>query len=154
MMVGSTISGPFFGWLGDRWSYRHTLSIAALCASGGALIAMIAPSAEWFAVVFALSAVPAMAWFAIQMAFLLNFGTLGERPAYIGLSNTLVAPATLIAPLLGGWLVDTISYEAMFALAAVAGVVTALVTTFMLRDPHRPTEISMMTTDALSAAAD
>ncbi len=154
MMVGSTISGPFFGWLGDRWSYRYTLSIAALCASGGALIAMIAPSAEWFAVVFALSAVPAMAWFAIQMAFLLNFGTLGERPAYIGLSNTLVAPATLIAPLLGGWLVDTVSYEAMFALAAVAGVVTAFVTSFMLRDPHRPTEISMMTTDALSAAAD
>ena len=154
MMVGSTISGPFFGWLGDRWSYRYTLSIAALCASGGALIAMVAPGVEWFALVFGLSAVPAMAWFAIQMAFLLNFGTPGERPAYIGLSNTLVAPATLIAPLLGGWLVDTVSYEAMFGLAAIAGVVTAFVTTFMLGDPHRPAEVTPLTTDALSAAAD
>lgn len=154
MMISSTASGPLFGWLGDRWSYRHTLSLASLCASLGALIAMIAPSTVWFIAVFALSAVPQMAWFAIQMAFLLEFGTPHERPAYIGLSNTLVAPATLIAPLLGGWLVDYISYQVMFGVAMVAGVMTALITTAMLRDPHQPAQTNALTPELVGAAAD
>lgn len=154
MMIGSTLSGPLFGWLADKWSYRHILSISALCATAGAVVAVIAPGVEWFVLVFGLSAVPTMAWFAIQMAFLLEFGTPGERPAYIGLSNTLVAPATLLAPLLGGWLADVVNYEAMFWVAAGAGLVTAFVTTFLLCDPHQPSETPIVNPELVTVGAD
>ena len=38
---------------------------------------------------------------------LLEFGEEEDRPAYIGLANTLIAPFTFLAPVLGGWLADT-----------------------------------------------
>ena len=34
------------------------------------------------------------------------FGSEAERPVYIGLSNTLIAPATILAPVLGGLIAD------------------------------------------------
>ena len=62
----------------------------------------------------------------IAAVMTLEFGNQHQRPAYIGLGNTLVAPATILAPLLGGWIVENINYRTTFLVAAIGALVTAL----------------------------
>ncbi len=56
------------------------------------------------------------------------------RPLFLGLSATLSAPAVLM-PLVGGVLLRLISYETLFVIAAVGGVVAAAYA-FTLERPH------------------
>jgi hypothetical protein len=41
------------------------------------------------------------------MTMTVDFSSEDERPFYIGLAQTLTAPATIIAPLIGGWIADS-----------------------------------------------
>ena len=58
--------------------------------------------------------------------YLLELAPARERPIFMGLGNTLNAPG-LLAPLLGGWLVSVWSYQGVFAIAAVVGAASVLV---------------------------
>ena len=80
----------------------------------------------------------------IAMTMTLEFGDDDNRPYYIGLTNTLIAPATLAAPLLGGWLADMFGFAPTFALAGGAGLVTALLLLFVVRDPAPRTVVSVV----------
>ena len=57
------------------------------------------------------------------------------RPAYIGLANTLVAPATILSPFLGGWLADQSGYTSTFLFSAIGGVATLIVLHLLVKDP-------------------
>jgi predicted MFS family arabinose efflux permease len=70
------------------------------------------------------------------LALTSQFGSPAERPYYIGLSNTLTAPATLLAPILGGWLADAAGFGAAFGLAAAGAVATALILLAYVREPQ------------------
>ena len=52
----------------------------------------------------ALTGVANTALWTIMMALTLQFGNDEERPTYVGMANTLVAPVTILAPFFGGWL--------------------------------------------------
>jgi predicted MFS family arabinose efflux permease len=77
------------------------------------------------------------------MAITVEFGTEETRPTYIGLSNTLVAPFTILAPLLGGWLTDAFSFQATFMTSAVIGLGVTILLMLLVRNPrsNRPGEI-------------
>jgi len=49
---------------------------------------------------------------------------------YMGLINTIRAPSLMIAPLLGGFLIDTFSYRIVFIIAVFASLVSGLVLLF------------------------
>jgi fucose permease len=73
----------------------------------------------------------------IAMTMTLEFGKEHEKPAYIGLANTLIGPTAFIIPLLAGWLADAVGYPATFLATAVGAVATALVLGFVLRDRRK-----------------
>ena len=58
-----------------------------------------------------------------------------ERPLYIGLSNTLCAPVTILAPVIGGWLADAASFNATFIISAVFGLLMTLALWFVMKNP-------------------
>jgi MFS family permease len=111
------------------------MALGALTATASGLLALAAPTAGWFLVVFALAGVAAVAMIITPLSMILGYSPVADRPAYIGLSNTLVAPAAVLAPVLGGWLADRHGYPATFAAAALGGLATALVLVAVLRDP-------------------
>jgi Na+/melibiose symporter-like transporter len=131
------IANPVMGWVGDRWGYRLAMQIGAFAAAGSALLAWFAPSIEWFYPIYILAGVAIVAMWTIAMAMTLEFDAGAERPAYIGLSNTLVAPSTFLAPLVGGWLADAAGYSATFLVSAIGGIATAFVLFAMLRNPRQ-----------------
>jgi len=134
-MFTQIIANPILGWLGDRWSPRGVIGICALAGFLSALLAWLADSANWFYPVFILTGLASVAYFTVTNAMMVGFGLEVERPVYIGLSNTLIAPATILAPLLGGWLADLYSYQLTFAVSAVTSLMMAAVIQFLLRDP-------------------
>jgi MFS family permease len=128
------------GWLGDRWGHRTLLEAGALAAAASALIAWRAPSPDWFYLVFILAGIATVSVWTISLAMILEFGSEAERPAYIGLANTLIAPATILAPFLGGWLAQLAGYPAAFFASAIGGFGTAVILHLLVQDPKRSRE--------------
>jgi MFS family permease len=136
-MGGQIVANPLMGWVGDRWSHAAVMKVGLAAAAVSALAARFATSIEWFVLVFILAGIANVAIWTIGLAMTLEFGTEAERPVYIGMANTLIAPAAILAPLLGGWLADTAGFHTTFMVSAASGIVTVFVLHRTLRDPRQ-----------------
>jgi MFS family permease len=141
-LMSSIVAGLVMGRLADRWSPRVVMIIGALAATLSATVAMLAPSADWFYASFILTSMAIVAIWTIPLPLTVQFGTEEERPYYIGLSSTITAPATLLAPVLGGWLADTVGFQATFMVSIVCGLLMAAMLVFVVKDPPRE-QVSM-----------
>lgn len=131
----SILSSLVMGPLADRWSPRAVMFIGGLAASSSAAIALAAPTANWFYACFFLTSIAIVAIWTIPLPLSVRFGSEEERPYYIGLSSTLTAPATILAPILGGWLADTAGFQATFMVSIVCGVLMAAMLALIVKDP-------------------
>jgi MFS family permease len=122
-------ASPLLGWIGDRWGHRAVFMTSGLAIAGSALVAVTAASIGWFFLVFGLAGFFNAVLWTTTMAMTAEFGSEQETPLYFGLSNTVVGPVTLLAPLLGGWLADTegLGFHATFLLSAISGLLMMLV---------------------------
>ena len=136
LTISSTIANAAMGWLGDRFGHRAMLIAGSVAVTLSSLIAWGAPSIGWLYPVFILSGLANVAIWTIGMAITVEFGDEATRPTYIGLSNTLVAPFTIIAPLIGGWIAETAGFQTTFMVSAIGGLVTAGLLFWLVRDPR------------------
>jgi MFS family permease len=129
---------PILGWLGDRRGHLLPLQIGIVATIASVFLAMGVQSVAGFFPIFILAGIANVAAWTVPLSMTLEFGTESQRPAYIGLSNTLIAPATFIAPILAGLLIDKVSYELAFLVSGAAGILTLLVLLIGVKDPrHR-----------------
>lgn len=139
------LANPLMGWMADRWSHRGVMELGLAAATLSALLAWLAPGANWFYLVFALTGISEVALWTLGLSMTLEFGEESERPAYIGLANTLIAPANILAPFLGGWLADIAGYPAAFLASAVGGLAATAVFHLLVRDPVHATQSEFKT---------
>ncbi|MCX6066957.1 MAG: MFS transporter [Chloroflexi bacterium] len=137
LTVSQTIANVGMGWLADRLGHRSMLIAGGVAVALSSFAAWAAPSIDWLYLVFILSGLANVSYWTIGMAMTIQYGTETERPVYIGLANTLIAPATIIAPLLGGWIADSAGYQTTFMLSAIGGVLTTLVLIFLVKAPEQ-----------------
>lgn len=137
LTVAQTVANAGMGWLGDRVGHRLMLIIGALSALLGALLAWFAPSLAWFFPIFALSGFANVSIWMNGMTMTVDFSDEAERPFYIGLAQTLTAPATIIAPLIGGRIADTQGFVSTFAWSAMLSVVMAGILIFLVKEPRK-----------------
>jgi MFS family permease len=136
LMITSTVANAVMGWLGDRFGHRAMLIIGSVAVTLSSLMAWGAPSIGWLYPVFILSGLANVAYWTIGMAITVEFGSEETRPTYIGLSNTLVAPFTIIAPLIGGWIAETAGFQTTFMVSAVGGLIIAILLFWLVHDPR------------------
>jgi len=144
LTITQTIANALMGWLGDRLGHRLMLIVGSVAVTLSSLMAWGAPTLNWMYLVFILSGLANVAYWTIGMAITTEFGTEETRPTYIGLSNTLVAPFTIIAPLIGGAIADAAGFQATFMVSAVGGLVIAALLVWLVRDP-RPRRLNVGT---------
>jgi MFS family permease len=142
LMATQVTANPIMGWAGDRFGHRLVLLVGISSGISAATVAWLAPAGVWFYLVFILAGIANVAAWTTPMAMTLEFGSEIDRPAYIGLANTLVAPSTFLAPLFGGWLADISGYQTTFITSAIAGLITILVLYIGVQDPRKVTRIS------------
>lgn len=137
LTIAQIVVNPLMGWAGDRWGHRRIMVIGALATALSGVLAWWAPALGWFYPVMLLTALASVAIWTLGLAMTVEFGTEVERPVYIGMANTLVAPVAILAPLFGGWLADVAGYRATFMTSAVGGIFMAIVLYFLVKDPKR-----------------
>jgi MFS family permease len=107
LTVSQMVANASMGWLGDRVGHRLMVVIGAVAAFLSSLFAWLAPLLIWFFPIFVLTGFANVAIWTNGMTMTVDFSDERERPFYIGLAQTLTAPATIAAPLIGGWIADT-----------------------------------------------
>lgn len=137
ILLGSQIlANPIMGWIGDRWSNLAVMKIGIIAAILSALLAWWAPTSAYFYLVFLLTGIANVSIWTIGLAIILEFGSESEQPVYIGMANTLVAPANILAPFLGGWLADLSGYPTAFLASAIGGMSALWVYQTLVKDPR------------------
>jgi MFS family permease len=136
LFITQVAANPILGWISDRWSRSTVLEGGAFAIGAASLLAVIAPNANWFYLVIILSGIASTAFWTIGIAISLEFGNDIERPTYVGLSNTLISPSTIIAPLIGGWLADVNGFSVTFMTSTVFAVICAIIMHLFVHDPQ------------------
>jgi MFS family permease len=139
MLVASqAILGLIWGMVADRQGHKLVLICGALLLMAAALTAWVAMSATWLAVVFFLLGAAISAELTSSLNIILEFCTPEDRPTYIGLTNTLLAPTLALAPIIGGWLATlTGGFSLLFLAAALCAGLGALLLLFWVHEPRR-----------------
>ena len=135
LMGSQIIVSPVMGWIGDRRGHRFAMEICMLCALFSTTLAWWAAEPVWFYLVFILAGISGVALWTLSMAMTLKFGREADRPVYIGLANTLIAPSAILAPLLAGWLVDITSFQIAFIISAIGALLTVGILHYAVHDP-------------------
>ena len=71
------------------------------------------------------------------MTMTVDFSGENERPFYIGLAQTLTAPVTILAPLVGGRIADTQGFVSTFGWSALLSVVMLGILVFLVKEPRK-----------------
>jgi predicted MFS family arabinose efflux permease len=144
LTVSQMVANAGMGWLGDRVGHRLMLIVGAASALLSSLLAWLAPSLAWFFPIFVLTGFANVSIWMNGMTMTVDFSDESERPFYIGLAQTLTAPATIIAPLIGGWIADTQGFVYTFGWSTVLSIVMMLVLVFLVKEPRKiPHPISL-----------
>jgi MFS family permease len=130
--MGGAMAGLLLGWAADRWGSHRVIQItcwvefaipvfALLCASGvfGASLPIVFPALYFLLGVFESSIMLGF------LNFILEIAPPGQRPTYMGLTNTL-AGIMVVIPLVGGFILEYSSYTVLFWLAAIGTLAGAL----------------------------
>ncbi len=136
MLVTQMLFNPVVGWAGDRWGHRVVMALGTIALALSALLAWGAPSGAWFAFVFLFAGIAHASYWSPGIAIVLTFAPEEERQVYIGLANTLTAPAALFAPLLGGWIAGRFGYPSAFLMSSIGAMITVLILWLVVRNPH------------------
>ncbi|MEK6750938.1 MAG: MFS transporter [Chloroflexota bacterium] len=136
LAISQTIANIGMGWMGDKWGHRAMLILGGVAAFLSALLAWGATSLAWFYPIFILTGMANVSLWTISMTLTVDFCSEAERPIYIGLSQTFTAPATILAPILGGWVVDTAGFIPTFSISIVLSIVMIGILIFLVKDPR------------------
>jgi MFS family permease len=137
VLAGSqAVMNPLLGLAADRMGHKLVLvgaTFSMLLATAAALL-IPSPAAIYVAFIFYGASMAAEQVSAPNIV--LEFGGEADRPTYIGLTNTLLAPARTLAPIIGGILATVAGYRGMFGVAVAFAVAGGLMMLLWVRDPR------------------
>lgn len=137
LMITQVVANPVLGRIADKWSRKWVLVIGSAVSAISAILALLIKQPDLFALVFILMGIGGTAFWTIGLTISLEFGTEEQRPTYVGMANSLIAPSAILAPLLGGFLADSFGYPVTFIASAVFGLISMMTLAALVNDPHR-----------------
>jgi MFS family permease len=137
LLVGSQAAANLL-WapLADRYGHKRVLCGEVLCTGLAAVAAFAAQSPTWIAASFILLGAGMAAAGVSAMTIVLEYSGPADRPTYVGLTNTSLAPISILAPIFGGWLAGQVGFSGMFVVAAGFSLVALVVMVLWVRDPR------------------
>lgn len=139
-LLFQTISNPLWGQWGDKKGHKNVMAVGAVGMILSAIIAAFAKSTMGFYAVFAIIGASISADTISRLSIVLEFSPPEERPTYIGLTNTIRAPFSAIAPLLGGLLSDRFQRSFVFLLTAIIITVGLFFLIVFVKEPRSQRE--------------
>jgi len=100
-------------------------------------VTALAPTALWFFPIFALVGAAQAGYQLTGFTVVLSFSTPAERPAYIGVANTMLAPVAMLGPLMAGSLAEATGYNLLFVTLLLIGLVGLAMLHWRVPTPQR-----------------
>jgi MFS family permease len=135
-MIANSAASFLGGIIGDR--YGHKLSLVGACGAmlAGLVLALVAPGEGWLYVSYGLYGAFVGAYLVSYQVIVLEFAPDDQRSTYIGLTNTLMAPISLLAPLLAGGLAEWLGYPLVLGILVVLIAYSIFMLLAKVRDPR------------------
>ena len=134
--IGSLAGALAYTWLGERNNLlyiRLALGAATLLPVSALLAAWVGPLPLYIG--FLLSGLAnGSNLFASYLSWVVGYAHPDQRPLYVGLANTVSALLSLIAPVIGGTIAQSLGYRPLFAVSLLMALGTLFVTLRFLRD--------------------
>ncbi len=137
VLASQTIGTFALGWLADHRGHVLVLTIGAVGTAVGAAAALAAPSLALLYVSFASMGLSMAATNVSGFSIGMEIGPEAERPTYVAINNSALAPVQLLAPLAGGLLADAAGYGALFGAAAALALLGAAGLWLGVAEPRR-----------------
>ncbi len=111
------------GALADRWGHKQVLEISTAMGLAALVMAVLAPQLIWFVPIFILVGASQAGYQLSGFTLIFAFSSPAERPTYIGVANTALAPVAALGPLLAGWLAAILGYGPVFLMLVAIGII-------------------------------
>jgi len=152
-LLASTVSTPLYGKLGDMIGRKPVFLAAILIFLAGSLLAGLSQSMGELIGFRALQGAGAGGLIVSAQAIIADIVPPRERGRYIGLIGGVFAIASVAGPLLGGFIVDNLSWRWVFYVNMPVGAVAVLIviTRLHLHTPSRRHRLDLAGAALLSA---
>jgi MFS family permease len=137
LLAAQALSHMGSGALADRWGHKQVLELATTIGLLALLLAVVAPSSVWFFPIFVLVGTAQAGYQLSGYTMIFSFSTPADRPTYIGVANTALAPMAAFGPLLAGWLAEQAGYNALFLVLLAIGLAGVLGLHWRVPTPER-----------------
>jgi MFS family permease len=134
-LIGQTIGNLVFGLMADRFGHKLSLEISGLIVVVAFLLAVLAPTPEWYYLVFGLLGLKLGAVIVSGILVVLEFCPPEKRPTYIGLTSTATGITSSLAPLIGAALAS-LNYNILFIASAAISLIAFFVMRFWVQEPR------------------
>jgi hypothetical protein len=148
--IGTALAGILLGVVADRLGTQRVVQIVTWCQFAVPALALLfhlgvfgSATGVLFPVLYVLLGIFDGSILLGFLNYVLEISPPGQRPTYMGLTNTLSGLLVLV-PLIGGWVLEHASYPLLFALAA-AGTLAGAVLALGLPSPRRPVPVGAET---------
>lgn len=137
-LLASTTTVPLFGKLADLYGRRRTYHAAVAIFLIGSALSGVSRSLEQLILFRFIQGVGAGGVMPVAITVTGDIYSLEERAKMQGLFSGVWAIASLVGPLLGGWITDTFSWRWIFYLNVPFGIASSLLVQRYLREePQR-----------------
>jgi EmrB/QacA subfamily drug resistance transporter len=153
-LLASTVSTPLYGKLGDMLGRKPVFLAAILIFLAGSMLAGLSQSMGELIGFRALQGIGAGGLMVGAQAIIADIVPPRERGRYMGLIGSVFAVASVAGPLLGGFLVDNLSWRWVFYVNMPVGglAVLIVVTRLHLHTPHTRHRVDYLGAGLLSGA--
>jgi EmrB/QacA subfamily drug resistance transporter len=151
-LLASTVSTPIYGKLGDMYGRKPVFLVAILVFLAGSMLAGLSQSMAELIGFRALQGIGAGGLMVGAQAIIADIVPPRDRGRYMGLIGSVFAVASVAGPLLGGFLVDNLSWRWVFYVNLPVGILAVLIviTRLHLHTPHRRHRIDYLGAALLS----
>ncbi len=134
-LLASTISTPVYGKLGDMYGRKPVFQAAILIFLAGSMLAGLSQSMGELIGFRALQGIGAGGLIVGAQAIIGDIVPPRERGRYMGVIGAVFAVASVAGPLLGGFIVDNLSWRWVFYVNMPVGVIAVAVVALKLHLP-------------------
>ena len=132
ILLSRSLIGFLWGWLGDRYGYHVVYILISVMVVGMGGLALWALTPWLFYVIaFCIGSIYG-AFYIGDSNMVFEIAPASETSRFIGISNTFVSPVMVLAPLIGGAFVDLFSYDFLFYVIIVIGLLSIILSVALM----------------------
>jgi EmrB/QacA subfamily drug resistance transporter len=134
-LLAQTIAMPLYGKIGDYIGRRNAFHLAIAIFLFGSVVAGVAQSMGMLIVFRAVQGVGAGGLMIGAQTIMAEIVSARERGKYMSVMGPMIGVATVLGPLLGGFLTQHVSWRWIFYINVPIGIAAFIVTTIVLKLP-------------------